>query len=373
MVEITMNDFNNLVQTIYNAAVDQSKWSKFLEDTSNLLDGTNICIQAHDVVERASLGLITSEIDENFKSAYNEYYAAKNVWVPHLTCKPVGQTFHSEEFCDRNALIKTEFYNDFLRTQDIVAASGVILKRNAGRLLILSGNMRGKQAEYLQASVSNIFNLLGSHIARSFEIMRSVPSLVQNEDYRSALEGTTGAIFFIDRLGGVIHSNQAIAAVPQATTVFRIERSGRLKLLDEQADIMLQSALGAIVRTDYRRLKGTFAVKSRNGSALRATVAPLSRNTIETVFDRVFEDIPVALLILHPVSSEPDASALQGYGLTPAETALAHAIARGISPLEYADTKKISVQTVRTQLKAIFLKTETRRQSQIAALFLSRR
>ncbi|MER9940000.1 helix-turn-helix transcriptional regulator [Mesorhizobium sp. M0088] len=46
------------------------------------------------------------------------------------------------------------------------------------------------------------------------------------------------------------------------------------------------------------------------------------------------------------------------------------AIAQGISLRDHADSRDVSIHTVRAQLKSVFAKTETRRQSQLAALIL---
>jgi DNA-binding CsgD family transcriptional regulator len=59
------------------------------------------------------------------------------------------------------------------------------------------------------------------------------------------------------------------------------------------------------------------------------------------------------------------------YGLTPAETKLAILIAEGID-LETAATRLcVSVQTIRSQLKSIFAKTNVSRQAELVALLLS--
>jgi DNA-binding CsgD family transcriptional regulator len=65
----------------------------------------------------------------------------------------------------------------------------------------------------------------------------------------------------------------------------------------------------------------------------------------------------------------PPAPLLSGaFGLTPAEARLASIIAEGRSPEHAAEELQISRATARNQLKAIFAKTATRRQSELVAL-----
>ena len=56
------------------------------------------------------------------------------------------------------------------------------------------------------------------------------------------------------------------------------------------------------------------------------------------------------------------------FRLTPSEAKLASIIARGVPPDIAARELKISRDTARNQLKSVFIKTDTHRQSQLVAL-----
>jgi DNA-binding CsgD family transcriptional regulator len=78
-----------------------------------------------------------------------------------------------------------------------------------------------------------------------------------------------------------------------------------------------------------------------------------------------------ALLTLTPIGPrEPASAALvaQAFALTPAEARLAVIIAQGATPERAAGVLGISRQTARNQLKAVFAKTGTHRQSELVAL-----
>jgi len=67
-----------------------------------------------------------------------------------------------------------------------------------------------------------------------------------------------------------------------------------------------------------------------------------------------------------------EAQTLSGlYGLTPAEARLASSLVRGMSPAQAAAALGLTVNTVRTHLKRIFSKTETRRQSDLVRVLLT--
>jgi DNA-binding CsgD family transcriptional regulator len=77
------------------------------------------------------------------------------------------------------------------------------------------------------------------------------------------------------------------------------------------------------------------------------------------------------ILILYDLDAapEPTAEALQKlFALTPAEARLALGIAAGRSPEAIAENGGVSISTVRKQLASVFAKTNTHRQSELAAL-----
>jgi DNA-binding CsgD family transcriptional regulator len=77
------------------------------------------------------------------------------------------------------------------------------------------------------------------------------------------------------------------------------------------------------------------------------------------------------ILTLTPVEPRPGpntATLVRAFGLTAAEVRVASIIARGISPDHAADELGVARTTVRNQLKSIFGKTDTHRQSELVAL-----
>ncbi|PNE09528.1 MAG: hypothetical protein CR217_19650 [Beijerinckiaceae bacterium] len=78
----------------------------------------------------------------------------------------------------------------------------------------------------------------------------------------------------------------------------------------------------------------------------------------------------LTLNALGPKRGPPAAILAKTFRLTPAEAKLACVIARGASPGIAARELKISRETARNQLKSVFAKTNTHRQSELVALLL---
>ena len=78
----------------------------------------------------------------------------------------------------------------------------------------------------------------------------------------------------------------------------------------------------------------------------------------------------LTLNALGPKPGPPAAILAKTFRLTPSEAKLACIIARGAPPYIAARELKISRDTARNQLKAVFAKTDTHRQSELVALLL---
>jgi DNA-binding CsgD family transcriptional regulator len=80
----------------------------------------------------------------------------------------------------------------------------------------------------------------------------------------------------------------------------------------------------------------------------------------------------VVVLIANPDDPRPPSIAdLRGaYGLTAAQARVAVLLGEGLSLSAIAERLQVRVDTVRTHLKKIFAKTDTRRQSELVRLLL---
>ena len=80
----------------------------------------------------------------------------------------------------------------------------------------------------------------------------------------------------------------------------------------------------------------------------------------------------VAILVFDTALKRTTATKLfiSSYDLTPAEAQLALELAQGTSVEEFSTARNISVNTTRSQLRAIFAKTETSRQPELVSFLL---
>jgi DNA-binding CsgD family transcriptional regulator len=190
---------------------------------------------------------------------------------------------------------------------------------------------------------------------------------------RSVLTGTTNALnlvrqpaIIVDRLGFVLDANAA------ADRLFDSEicvHNRRLHVADKRARAELGRFVDAIrVAADTDPLPGDPIVVRR---PLKPPVL-IRILPIEAAARSPFLGARALLMLLDlgQRSAPPPGLLAQVFGLTAAEAKLASLLGAGESVERAAERLGISPLTARTQLKAVFSKTDTHRQAELAALLL---
>lgn len=376
MSHSVLADFDKIVHAIYRAALSpyaSEGWSQFVEDVSHLMGGSLICLHSHDAALSKGIGLLSSQVDPEFLRDYGLYYSEKNVWARPMLCAPVGVVVQSEDIYPTRDLMKTEYYNDYLIREDLVASVGVTIRKKKSSGIYLSGNMRGHNAEEVSARIALMFELIGPHIARAFDVMRSINIASARGDLVLAAEQSPDAVFILDRKGRLVHENRIAGEVRKTGNLLVIDVDGRLSLLDKAAQAKLSTEMTALLKQQMHTLKaGGFPISTAAGLICRAVLTPVPYGAEEMVLAYAFDEHPALVLTISgPSIADRTAARLAKYRLSPAEAALALAIADGLSPNQYAQTRGVSIHTVRSQLKSLFMKTGVNRQSQLGALLRS--
>jgi DNA-binding CsgD family transcriptional regulator len=101
----------------------------------------------------------------------------------------------------------------------------------------------------------------------------------------------------------------------------------------------------------------------------RGDQRPLAMHAVP-VGDGTLNGVHTAIILIDlEEAPEPNPTVLQKmFGLTAAEADLAIRIARGETPADIAQEKKITIATVRSQLASVLAKTRTKRQAELVSL-----
>jgi len=313
----------------------------------------------HDAVRNRGTFSLTSGLRDDEFARYGQHYSQINPWMPKASVRQVGLGVVSEQMLDRADLVRTEFYSDFMRSIGSEAAVGVTIVRESGRSFLLSTlTDRADPDENLAAA--DTLTRLAPHLKRAFRYYQTGP-------FQKALSDVGDFLFEETDIGLVVVGDGLMIRSISATAQRHIEKgegvgispTGRIMLGDQEAATVLQQMVDRL--TEGPRVHSY--VTAASGKPLKVTLIKLSKDPMSAFF----EGPTVAILIEAADAHRPMdlRRVAASFNLTPAEIRVALALDRGISVREAAMELGVAEGTARQQLKSIFRKTGTSRQSEL--------
>ncbi|MEZ4354788.1 MAG: hypothetical protein R3F16_14175 [Myxococcota bacterium] len=219
--------------------------------------------------------------------------------------------------------------------------------------------------------------VLAPHLVRAARIHTRIAKVTDRARAREgALDELSLGILTCTGDGPIVTMNRRAERLFAADGPLRLE-GRRLSARAERETELLWQLIERATET-ARRIGagggGTVAVRGVDPSErpMTATIAPLSGRIDASITGGASATASVVVLgpdPEHPLDV-PEGVLGELYGLTPAESRLALALARGDSVEEAADQRGLAIGTARWRLKQIQAKTDTRRQGALASLVL---
>ena len=300
--------------------------------------------------------------------SYQEYFVTTNPWL-------VGHPFRrgvvavGEQILKDRELVRTEFYNDFLRPNDWFYSCGVLAARDQSTTSEITA-VRSRRAGSFTSNEVALFEYLAPHLQCAVRIQNRIAGL------ESGLSAATGAL---DRFP------TGIVAVDSDAKVILTNRAADA-ILKRGDGLMSRDGLRASSRHETAKLRNAIAavcVQPGSGIPKPETVVRVYRPSGSKPYEVLVSPLPshsslrsdgaaAAVFIIDPEEGATlDTPTLhQLFGLTPAEARLCIALVKGKSVEEYAHEAAISSNTARTYVKRIYSKTGARRQSELVRLLL---
>lgn len=360
----------NLIDLVYESALDPTRWPQFLDAFAHMVRGTATVVTVDDLAQRQASIALAVQVDAAAIRTYETEFVDKNVWQNegrHLFTPGVVVT--GEMTCSRETFLRSAYYNDFLRRIGIFHGLGAVLAPEPGSLGFLASFRPASQGEFDADTLQQVSRLL-PHVQRALQLHRRAGHLEWKSAVTLASVDRLGVAFAaVDSMGQVLVANalaeQLFWGGALGVTAGRIHASApgvtpRLrKAIAEAAERQLATrSAGAVVH-----------VPRAQGAPLALLVSPLP---VDHVLDRFGRTPVVALFITDPDAAGPDAAAwLQAaYELTSAEARILVELVAGHSLAEAADRCGISVNTARWHMKRVTGKMGVSRQSQAVAMAL---
>lgn len=376
-----MNDpakISQLISSIYDAALDSARWPVFMDSLASSLNASFGMLWMHDF----SNGSISLEISGGNVSAvtglasaalaqYTNYYAGRNVWLPNASQLAEGSITVSSALYPDALLKNTEFYSDFLRQQDLFYAVGSSIVKQGTRDVKMSFVRSERVGRYNDAELQLVRQLM-PHLKNAVVLHRELYRLqLMSASAMAALEMVPVGVILLTSSGLLLHANRRTHALVTRTGALRFGSAGTLHAASTTATASLQRLIHDAVQTGAGRglaHGGALRLVGTSGRELQVLVTPLP------VGSSPFGEDAMAAIFC----SDPDAvvGVLSRtleimYRMTPAEAQLTEALVNGQSLKQYAEARCVTMNTVRTQLKAAAAKTGAKRQADLVRIVLT--
>jgi DNA-binding CsgD family transcriptional regulator len=309
--------------------------------------------------------------DPELVRLYNQHY---------ITVDPVnrvGRNMRPGELVASNHLMRdeewmrTEIYTDLSRRYGVFYILGSLLDRGADGYAGVAV-LRSRRAGPFQGEVEACFQRFVPHLQRAVAVQRR---LIRAESRAATLDSLLDrldlAVLVLDSNGRVTHVNGAADGLLRQNDGLHVW-AGQLTCASSSESAALRALIqGAMDRGDSGLPAGgaTIVTRPSGRAPLQVEVTPLTPPGAEG------DAVPriVGVMVNDPVRKPPAMTSrlIQSYGLTPAEARLVEILAGGSSLQEASEHLGVTVHTVRTQLRAVFDKTGTRRQSELVRLVLA--
>ena len=368
------SDQRDFLDMLYDAALDPALWVPVMERFADLVGGSSACISQLNMVD-GSGSVMISRTDPAMLSVYFEHFAQRNPlsnvdnpaaylrgWVPRILT--------DEDWMPKEDLVRTEYYNDFQKPQDVHSALMIRLAKRDPDISVLNvarplarGQFDGPDLELAAR--------LHPDLIRAFNLSQNLAEVQHiKSGMADALDRSQHGLFLIDDAGRVHHANRAAESLVSAGRGLTLI-GGQLGASTPDATRRLQALIAQAAGRDRgRRRGGSMAVPTPfRRLPLSLTVAPL-RSERFGMFLSTLTAI-VCVTDLESGASMPEQTLRNLFGLTAAEARVAVAFFEGCTSKEAAENLGLSFHTVRVQLARIFEKTQTNRQADLVRLMMN--
>lgn len=302
-------------------------------------------------------------------AAYRSYFAPLDGEAVQVSRLAVGQ--HLVVTPEQMAAnpVSAEIQNEYFRPIGGGQGVGFKLFDDRDRFCMISLH-RHVDARRIDDDDVATLRIVVAHIRRALRVQRQLAGVERlNGSLLAALDYLPNAVFVIDRHAAPVSMNRAADALLRNPDGPLRIKHGRLVTALAADTSPLASAIATLVGcVGVPDLPPPLLrVSGRTGTAYGVMLGPVPAS------DATWANETLALLFVSAggqVAAPVAAILKQEFGLTDAEAAVAAGLGQGLAGDEIAARRGVSQETVRSQIKSLLSKTDTRSQARLVARLL---
>ncbi|WP_161596240.1 helix-turn-helix transcriptional regulator [Rhodanobacter glycinis] len=337
----------HLLDALYGMDFQTPDWTPFFAGLSEAFHSHVIAIQTHDTMHRLGRMMKVVGVSDTLLARY-EALSHDHLWFERGATPLLSNGLADDRGLATEAELKaTRFYAEFMAPARVVHGMALCLyHQGPNNLAVLTVN-RDSHSGYYNEHEHELARKLLPHLRNVYALQQRLGWLEDHSQrFRSALNLLTDGVLLLDADGHLLFCNNA-AQQMEVHQLFARRPDGRLAMPWPADEHLLL----------HGKLTGM----------LKFCPAGLIAGTQWSEFQvRVIAFIK----IIAPAISTAWPRLQDQWGFTPAEAQLAQWLMQGFSLDEAAERIGVTKNTVRTQLRSLFDKTETRRQADLMRVLI---
>jgi DNA-binding CsgD family transcriptional regulator len=361
-----------LIERIYEAALDQSAWQAFVEGLSDAYGGASVGfalqVPGYPSPEGAMFAV---GFRPEFRAVFAAHVARGLPWDEARRKNFVGRFGLASEVFPDSEVCTTDYYKDWMEPQGLSPVGPI------GHTIALEGDTPVATVVLFRTEPGGpwrprdlvLADLLVPHLAQAYRIHAQVR---ENAALAEALDRLPTGVVLLDARGQRILANRSADYILSLGDGLSLDKTGPHAVKPSE-DATLQEMLRAAVRASTTGQVPEGSVMAVSRPSGRRSFPIMLTPLLSTSSESALSDA-VAVLYVSDVEAHslPRSETLRSlYSLTGAEIELVELLCDGASLEEAADRRGVTMNTARSQLKQIFMKTSTGRQSELVRLVLS--
>jgi DNA-binding CsgD family transcriptional regulator len=373
-----LND--TVVRELYEASAGLVPWPKALDGLFAELKVRQMQLLT---VDKTNGTLVRSDqpahMDSIVFDAILEYVREYHRFDPHLAytgSMPVGAVVNTANLFPIEEYKKHPFYRDYWAAFDVRELLAAKVAEDERYVVMLGMSRTHDLPAYTPADTALLARYVG-HLAAAYRIVKHLGVIQATAQAGLAIIEASARPMVLLGLNRQIIAANSLARQFLASDGLLFEKDEILCCRGSKASAELQRAFEALQLAELTgsqegtprrialRLQGSKIRDHHLLCSIWAMQPAMSMNA--------FGPMPVALLTIAPRTSKEFADPVfigSMFDLTPAEAKIAIALLHGGDLRGIAAAQRVSLETVRTQLKSVFAKTDTSRQADLIALLM---
>ena len=368
-----------LIERIYEASVEPSAWTTFIEELSEAFGGAAIAlsVQRPGFVDDdgVRLGIYLVGLLEDFKPVFYEHHKRGLPWGNLDTLEYADRFGLASELFPDEMVEGTDFYQEFMMPQGLAPegpvvhnihmeldgeSSGIAIYRREGRRPFTHDDLA-------------LGDSLIPHLRRAFEVQRQLGGYQRERlALTEVIDRLPTGVVMLDSRGRPVICNRSAERIATLDDGFRIDTDCP-RLSDPQENTLLRKLIDSAIEACLKHGKASGQVMPITRPSGKQPFVAMVTSLLGPTQESSICDSVAALFIGDPADvTMGTREVLESlYSLTRAEAELVGLLAAGNSLDQIATTRGITMNTARSQLKQVFAKTDTKRQGELVQLVLT--